>query len=42
MKDKLVAQIMKKFVESRAKTHIYLKSSNDENKKKKNAQKLVP
>ena len=35
MKDELGGQIMKKFVELRAKTHSYLKENNDEDKKAK-------
>ena len=35
MKDELRGQIMKKFVELRAKTHSYLKENNDEDKKAK-------
>ena len=35
MKDELGGQIMKEFVELRAKTDSYLKHNNDEDKKKK-------
>ena len=41
MKDELVGQIMKKFVELRAKIFSYLKDSNDEDKEAKGPEKCV-
>ena len=41
MKDELGGQIMKKFLELRAKTYNYLKENHDENKKAKGAKKCV-
>ena len=41
VKEKLGGQIMKEFVGLRAKTYIYLKENNDENKKAKDTKKCV-
>ena len=41
MKEKLGGQIMKEFVGLRAKTYIYLKENNNENKKAKDTKKCV-
>ena len=41
MKDELRGQIMKEFIGLRAKTYIYLKDNNDEDKKAKGTKKCV-
>ena len=41
MKDELSGQIMKEFVGLKAKTHIYLKDNNDEDKKAKGTKNCI-
>ena len=41
MKDELVGQIMKEFVELRPKSYSYLEENNDEDKKAKDTKKCI-